>query len=614
MSFWSNLLFAIGVIVANVPEGLLPTVTLALAMGSQRMAKRQVLIRHLPAVETLGCATVILSDKTGTLTENRMVPRTLYLGAALHVAEAAATLLDRHAHFFDTARHCHNLKPSDGGWLGDPMETALAELASRASGQTIVQERLDELPFDSERRRLTTLHRDGAGFILHCKGALESLLPLCTMVETGSQAQPLTPDRIQEWQAAERSMAEQGLRVIALAMRPVPERAPLALLENQLVLTGLIGFRDPPRHDVPAAIDKCRRAGIRVIMVTGDHAHTALAIAREIGLVTRSTPRVVTGDLLRGMSDAELQLALDSDEILFARVGADQKLRVVRTLQRKGAIVAATGDGVNDAPALRQADIGIAMGASGTDVAREAAHMVLVDDNFAAIVAAIEEGRAVYDNIRKFATYVLTSNVPELVPYLAFVLFRIPLPLTIIQILLVDLGTDMLPALALGAEPPESGVMQRPPRSPRERLLNAALLLRVYLWLGLLEATAAMAAFFYVLGQHGWHYGQMLAANDPVYLEATTACLAAIVVTQIVNLFLCRSERQSVLATARLRNRLILVGLAAEISLILAAIYTASGQHWFGTAPLAVETWLFILPFAALMLLLEEARKRARRG
>jgi magnesium-transporting ATPase (P-type) len=385
------------------------------------------------------------------------------------------------------------------------------------------------------------------------------------------------------------------------------------------VLAGLVGLADPPRPEVPAAIARCRSAGIRVIMVTGDHPHTARAIAREIGLA--QAPMVVTGAELVRMSDVQLQLALDrpanagqpAEEILFARVTADQKMRVVDALKRKGHVVAATGDGVNDAPALKRADIGIAMGITGTDVAREAADMILLDDNFASIVAAIEEGRAVFQNIRKFLTYILTSNVPELVPYLAFVLLHIPLPLTIIQILAVDLGTDLMPALALGAEPPAPDTMRQPPRRRDERLLTWGLLARAYLWLGVLEATAAMAAFFFVLRMGGWRFGETLAPDAPLYLLATTACLAAIVVTQVVNVFLCRHDRRSAFGFTAASNPLLLWGIAMEIALILAIVYTPAGQALFGTAPLPAEVWLFLLPLAAPMLVLEEARKALTR-
>jgi len=344
-------------------------------------------------------------------------------------------------------------------------------------------------------------------------------------------------------------------------------------------------------------------------MVTGDHPGTALAIAREIGLVRGTRPQVLLGETLPRMSPAQLQLALEAPEIIFARVTAEQKMLIVQALQRKGETVAVTGDGVNDAPALKAADIGIAMGLSGTDVAKEAADIILLDDNFASIVSAVEEGRAVFENLRKFLTYILSSNVPELVPYLAFVLLRIPLPLTVIQILAVDLGTDMLPALALGAEAPHPGLMQQPPRARNERLLSWPLAIRAYLWLGLLEAGIAMAAFFFVLHGAGWRYGEMLAPLDPVYRMATSACLAGIVVAQMVNLFLCRHPLQSALSMRVLGNPLLLAGLGVELALLLLIVYTPWGNLLFGTAPLAADVWLLVLPLALLMGLLEEGRK-----
>jgi calcium-translocating P-type ATPase len=616
LPFWTNFLFAIGIIVANVPEGLLPTVTLALAMGSQRMARKNALIRHLPSVETLGSATVICTDKTGTLTQNRMEAKKVFLSRRCYEAVGVtglAGLLETHRPFFEAAFLCHTLKEVDQhgrhAILGDPMEVALVRMAKPYMRAPLAYPRVDEIPFDSDRKRLSVLHRTPQGLILYTKGALEALLPLCSDVQLGGETEPLGKDLRKEFMLAQDALAAEGLRVLAVAYRPVPAGYDRDHLEVGLTLAGLVGLEDPPRPEVPGAVARCSQAGIKVIMVTGDHPHTARAIARQIGLHQGSSPRVVTGDELRRMSLTQLQLSLDLPEILFARVAADQKMRIVSALKAKGHIVAVTGDGVNDAPALRQAHIGIAMGETGTDVAREAADMVLLDDNFASIVAAVEEGRAVFANIRKFLTYILTSNVPELVPYLAFVLFRIPLALTVIQILAVDLGTDMLPALALGAEQPEPGTMQRPPRSPGERLIDWPLLVRSYLFLGLLEAGAAMAAFFFVLMGSGWVYGQALAPNDPLYLQATTACLSAIIVMQVANVFLCRSERSSAFAFGLFSNRLILAGIFAELLLIALIDYTPLGNRLFATAPLAGTVWLLVIPFAFGMLVLEELRK-----
>ncbi|ARO89049.1 ATPase [Nitrosospira lacus] len=609
LPFWQNLIFAIGIIVANVPEGLLPTVTLALAMATQRMVKRNALVCHLPAVETLGSTTVICTDKTGTLTQNRMTIEKLFLSGKFYLPADIAQLRD--SPLFAVAMYCHNLKQSEHEGkqvlLGDPMEVALLELARMAISAHPDHKRIDEIPFDTDRKRLSLLYKTPGGNMLYCKGALETVLPLCRDIHLNGRIQTLDDPYRQRLFQAQESMAEEGLRVLALAYRRSVPGTARERLEEELILCGLVGMEDPPRAEVPAAIARCRAAGIKVIMVTGDHPHTARAIGREIGLT--QTPLIIVGDELRRMSQIQLQLALDAEEIIFARVGADQKMRIVQALKKKGEIVAVTGDGVNDAPALKAADVGISMGISGTDVAKQSADIILLDDNFASIVAAIEEGRAVFENIRKFMTYILTSNVPELIPYLAFVLFKIPLPLTIVQILAVDLGTDMLPALALGAEAPRDDVMQRPPRARSERLLHWPLLLRAYLFLGLLEAAAAMAAFFYVLHNGGWYYGQILAPDSTLYLQATTACLSAIIVMQVMNVFICRHPRESVFRFAWFGNRLLLLGIALEIILILLIVYMPLGNSLFGTTPIGVDVWLYAIPFGVAMLALDELRK-----
>jgi calcium-translocating P-type ATPase len=619
--FWRDLVFSIGIIVAMVPEGLLPTLTLSLVFAARRMSRRNVLVRHLASVETLGSATVICADKTGTLTENRMRAREVLLGldepVALHSA-LPRELAERQPELFSAALVCHEVREAEDHGervlVGDPTEVALLEMAEQARPGPSSWRRLDEIPFD-ERMRHCVVCETPQGPVLYCKGAPEALLPLCVQTYDGGRIRQLEAEARGRIVAAQKAMAGRGLRVLAFARRDLPGPCPHDALEQDLTFCGLVGLEDPPRAEVPEAVRKCREAGIRIIMVTGDHPQTAAAIAREVGLVRSEAPTVITGEQLARLSSVELQLALDDPEIVFARVAADQKLRIVEALKHKQHVVAVTGDGVNDAPALKAAHIGVAMGRSGTDVAKEAADVVLLDDNFASLVNGVEEGRATFQNIRKFLTYVLVHNVAELVPYLGFALFAIPLPLTPVQLLSIDMGTDALTALGLGVEKPHADVMRRPPRPQHERLLNTSLALRAYLFLGVIEATAAMAAFFFVLHDSGWTYGQPLAADDPLYLRATTACLSAIVVLQVVNVFLCRSSVQSVFSTGLLDNRLILWGVALGVALVLAVNYTPWGNAALRTAPLPARAWLFILPFALAMVALEELRKWiARRG
>ena len=612
LPFWANLMFAIGIIVANVPEGLLPTVTLSLAMATQRMARRNALVRHLPAVETLGSTTVICSDKTGTLTQNRMTVRQVYLNGRLHDDKPS---MDEPGmpHLLRNALSCHSLKRSvsegRAAWIGDPMEVALYEFAcqSVSADMTVT----GELPFDSDRRRMSVVVEQGDERWLYCKGAPEAVMPLCDAIEIDGREVSFDKHGRHHLVEAQQYMADSGLRVLAFAYQRLESGADPR--EAGMVLSGLIGLYDPPRPEVPEAIARCRSAGIKVIMVTGDHPHTALAIAREIGLVQGAKngerPRVILGESLRRMTRAQLQTALDSPEVIFARVTAEQKMLVVNALKNKGEIVAVTGDGVNDAPALKSAHIGIAMGLAGTDVAKSAADMILLDDNFASIVNAVEEGRAVFENIRKFMTYILTSNIPEIVPYLAYVLLRIPLPLTIIQILAVDLGTDMLPALALGAERPDPEVMRQPPRRPNERLLSWPLVARAYLWLGPLQAAVSLTAFFLVLRTAGWQYGTMLDMRDPLYLQATTACLAAIVVAQVVNVFLCRHPHAAALSFPVTGNRLLLLGLVTEIGLLLLIVFSSAGNWLFTTQAFPAGVWVWLVVLALAFGMLEETRK-----
>ena len=603
-TFWENFLFAVGIIVANVPEGLLPTVTLSLAMGSQRMAKRKALIKTLTSVETLGSVSVICTDKTGTLTQNKMAVRRLsYIDEAQKIENQKPSMLT-------VSLLCNNTKEIEGDLKGEPTETALYRAAIESIGR-VESKRIKEFSFDSDRKRMSTINILNGNTYVMTKGAPESIFTICSHCLMDGKILNFDETLRNRAITLFHSMMDEGLRVLAFAFREIKSDEEIKSneeAERGMVFLGLIGLEDPPRPEVPDAIKKCREAGIRIIMITGDGSRTALAIAREIGLVKGEPAIVEGGDFLK-MSDEQLRMVFSKDEIIFSRMTPKHKLRVVNILKEEGEIVAVTGDGVNDAPALKRADIGIAMGIAGTDVAKEAADMILLDDNFATIVNAIEEGRAVYENIRKFISYIFSSNIPEIIPYLAYVLLRIPLPLTIMQILAVDLGTDMLPALALGAERPSAGVMKMPPRSPKERLLTLPLLTRAYLFLGPIEAAAGLFGFFYVLNTGGWQWGQILASNNILYLQATTACLTAIIVTQIANVFACRSSKESVFSLGFFTNRLIFGGIAFEILLQLFIVCHPFGNKIFSTHPISLNTWLILIPFAFLLFSAEELRK-----
>lgn len=589
-SFWENFIFAIGVIVALVPEGMLPTVTLSLALGSQRMLKRNALVKKLTSVEALGSITVICTDKTGTITQNKMEVKRLWM---LNQNPETLKMLLKIAYL------CNNAKFVEGQYRGDPTEVALLKYARENIGD-LVSERVSEIPFDFERKRMTTVNIIDGRQLSLTKGAVETVLPLCRYALINGEKVEINEEIKEKINHAYHSLMDEGLRVLCFAYS---EDEP----EKDMLFVGLIGLEDPPRPEVKEAIRKCHEAGVRIILITGDASRTALAIAKEIGLV-KDAPVIIEAEEFHKMTDSELREKLKEKEILFTRMTPKDKLRIVTLLQESGEIVAVTGDGVNDAPALKKADIGVAMG-SGTDVAKESAELILLNDNFATIVNAIEEGRAIYENIRKFISYFLTSNVAELVPYIAYAIFRIPLPLTIMQILAIDLGTDILPGLALGAEKPTKEVMKQPPRSHKERLLTLKLLLRVFLILGPIEAAAGLFGYFYVLKTGEWQWGQALASNNILYMQATTACLTGIVLTQIANGFVSRSFRESVFSLGLFSNKLLLAGILVEIILQIFIVYHPVGNNIFSTYPIPLNVWLVLIPFALLLFSVEEVRK-----
>jgi len=608
-SFWDNFIFAIGITVALIPEGMLPTMTLSLAMGSQRMAKKRALIKTLTAVETLGAVTVICTDKTGTLTQNKMAAIKMWFDN--RIFDVKDLKKDNAVELLKIAYLCNNARFVDGQYKGDPTEIALLKVARETVGE-LKAERIKEIPFDAERQRMTTMNVIEGKIIALSKGATEGLFPLCNCVLINGEKVPMDETLREKTIDVYHALMDMGLRVLSFAYKEIEKSNVAAMrpeeIEKNMIFAGLIGLEDPPRPEVPEAIMKCNGAGIKIIMITGDGSRTAVAIAREIGLI-KGDPVVIEGHEFNQMGDQELREKLLEKEVIFARMTPKNKLRVVSILKEEGEIVAVTGDGVNDAPALKKADIGLAMGISGTDVAKEASDIILLDDNFATIVHAVEEGRTVYENIKKFITYIFASNIPEAVPYLAYILLGIPLPLTIIQILAVDLGTDMLPALALGAERPTPGIMNQPPRKLKERLLDLPLIIRSYVFLGSIEAIACMFGFFWVLYNGGWTLGTMLPPTDMLYLQATTACLTAIIITQIGNVFACRSSKESLFSIGFFSNRLIFISITAEVLLQLFIVYHPFGNKIFGTAPINVNVWLILIPFSIGLLAAEELRK-----
>jgi calcium-translocating P-type ATPase len=619
--------FAIGLLVANVPEGLLPTITLALAAGVRDLARRGALVKRLSAVETLGSTTVVCTDKTGTLTENRMRVTAVWTPdgeVSLDPPPESTGLPDAVRVLARAAATCTSAHPEAGH--ADPTETALLDLATlvgtpcRPDQRDLGRRALYR--FDPRIKLMTTADAVDDALVLHTKGAPEEVLLHAGLLLDRGGERLLTPaDRTAVVQAVG-ALAERGLRVLAVAHRVLPPgRLPPGRREDaerDLCLLGLVAMADPPRAEVAHAIGLAHRAGITVHVVTGDNGLTAAAVAGQVGIGHRGS-RIVTGAELASLSDERLDALLArGEEVIFARTSPEAKLRIADALRAEGQTVAMTGDGVNDAPALRSADIGVAMGRSGTDVAREAATMVLTDDNFATIIAAVEAGRRTYDNIRKFIVYIFAHAVPEVVPFLVFALAggAIPLPLTVMQILAVDLGTDTLPALALGRERAEPGLMDRPPRPRGEKVIQARMLARAWGFLGLISACLVMAGFLLTLGAAGWHPGDPTGPGSPLHLayrQATTVTWLGIVFCQIGTAFAARTDRASLWSIGVLSNRHLLAGIGFSLAFAAVIVYVPPLQGIFGTASLGPAQLAVVLPFPFVVWGADELRRAVLR-
>lgn len=664
-------ILGLGIIVAAIPEGLPATLTLALAMAGQRLANQGVLVKKLSVLETLGTISTICTDKSGTLTQNQMTVREIWAGgqtisiSGVGYEPAGNYLPDPHGRAFEpdlrqllTAITCCNnsrLTPPGPGkphwsYLGDQTEAALRVAAMKAGlkEEQINRQlpRIHELPFDARRKRMTTIHQPTAGFgatgeqlpnpLAFVKGAPRELLALCNSIMIEGKIAPLSGEQRQKIMACIDDFAGRALRVLGVAQHQLPPGSRAfgtEAVEQDLTFLGLVAMHDPPRLEVEEAIQTLRLAGIRLIMITGDYGLTALSLARRVGMLSSDNPQIVTGAELDQLNEFRLKELLALPELLFARMTPEHKLRVVAAIQDSGEVVAVTGDGVNDAPALRRADVGISMGLTGTDVSKEAADIILIDDNFANVVDAIREGRTLYDNLRKFITYIFSSNVPEVLPFLIHAVTHIPLAMGFMQILAVDLGTDLIPSLGLSSEKPEPDVMRRKPRPRGARVIDSGLLQRAFLWLGMIEATLCYLGFFmvYLLSDRmylvsgwlttihppTWEWLQlsyfMQLTNDDVYRLAVTVFYAGVVMAQVGNVFACRAEVNRSTSLGWFSNRSLWVGIAISLAQLLLVVYWLPLHTVFDHAPLPLWMWLWLTPYGLILYGLEWIRKAAYR-
>ncbi|MGB8991686.1 MAG: cation-translocating P-type ATPase [Desulfobaccales bacterium] len=608
------LIWGISLAVAAVPESLPAVVTGALAIGTTRMARRRAIVKRLPAVETMGCTTVICTDKTGTLTKNEMTARRLFLdGRLIDVSgsgydpagtfQAGGTAVQAQDHpvlawAARVAMLCNDaaLEEIDGTWTvrGDPTEGALLVLGRKAGldpGELLAAfPRVAEIPFSSEAKRMSTFHQEPDGVLMCVKGAPERLLARAHQVLTGRGEEPLRPEDREAVRGQAAHMAHEALRVLGLAYRRLPVVPDLesAAADPELVWVGLVGMIDPPRPEARQAVEQCRQAGIRVIMVTGDHPDTARAIAREVGIIPREhqSRTLLTGEEVNRLDDPELEARLGEVRV-FARVAPEHKLRLVDILKAQGEVVAMTGDGVNDAPALKRADIGVAMGITGTEVTKETAAMILADDNFATLVAAVEEGRAIFDNIKKYLIFLLSCNIAEILVLTGAFFLGLPLPLIALQILWVNLTTDGLPALALGVDPKAPDIMSRPPRPPTEGVFSRhviALLAGISLYLTLI----LIPLFGYYYHWNPW------GLRDPemVLTEAQTMVFITLVLAELVNAFNCRSDYLSLFKVGVFKNRFLILAVLASLGMMVAVIEWDPLSALFHTTPLRWQDWV----------------------
>lgn len=646
-SMLDSLLFSVSVAIAAVPEGLPTTITVALALGATILTRKKAIVKKLSSVETLGAVTTICSDKTGTLTRNEMTIREIYLGDR-SIFEVTGVGYDPHLgsinflgghsgtqentkllyELIEIGWKCNDSKlvKKDGHYaiLGDPTEGALLTLAEKykftrephCQGNTCLAptdlseffgaEVEEVYPFDSNRKMMSVISGDQ----VLTKGSPDHVLEKCTHWSDGKKIHPMTKDKLRKIHAHYERMAEKALRVLAFAKRPLKpteDRDNVEHLEDRLIYVGLVGMIDPPRSEVAKAVKQCETAGIRVVIITGDYGVTARAVAKELGIVKRDKAIVITGEESKELSDEELKKMLQDRKlpVIFARSLPDEKMRIVSLLQEMGEIVAMTGDGVNDAPALKKANIGVAMGITGTEVSKEAATMILTNDSFASIVTAIEEGRRIYDNLKKFVWFIFSCNVGELVVVFGALLFQYPLPLTAVLILCIDLGTDILPAIALGVDPAEEGIMHKNPRDPKAKVMNKKFILD-FLIMGSVIGISVSLAFLYTALNDGWSWGDLASVELP---HAMTVAFTSLVFVQLVNAFSSRSYSRSVFCQNPFSNVFLVMAILSSVALVMSMIYIPFLNTILKTTPLTLDDWGVVAVASLIPLVVVETRK-----
>ncbi len=637
ISLYDNFLFALALAVAVVPEGLPAAVSVALSLGMKKLLKHNVLAKKLNAVETLASVNVICTDKTGTITRNELMVTNIVAGNEEFtvsgqgydpkgdfcqfgriVDQKRNPLLEK---IMRIAYLCNDaaLVEKDGAFkiTGDPTEGALIVAARKYDKdfQRVCdgEEKINEIPFSSEKMRMSVICRSKESHAVnsYVKGSPDVLLDLCTQKQVGDSITAFTQAEKRKVKDSYDAMSKQALRVLAFAERDlvgVAEDQFLNQADQKLVWIGMMGMIDPPRTDVHKAIEDCIRSGIKVVMITGDYEVTAEAIAKKVGLLNSPNSEVINGKTLNQLTDEEVAGKIAGKEIVFARITPEQKLRIATILKQSGAVIAMTGDGVNDAPALKKADIGVAMGIIGTDVAKEAADMILLDDNFASIVRVIKEGRTIYQNLKKFVYYVFTSNASEFFTVVIGVLLQIPAPIAAVQILAIDLGTDIFPSFSLGLEPADTNIMRRKPFSSKERVIDAAGVWRL-VRVGLIMATGAVIAFILSMKRGGWDFGNKIDPNSVLYIRSTSAAYAVLSMTQMANLLQARSENLSVFTIGFFKNKFAIGAIFLSFGMLCLFLYVPLIQKYLHMLPITWKDWVAVLVTALAVFIFEEGRK-----